>query len=207
MVAVGLPLPLTPLIGRDGEIAVARVLLGEVRMLTLVGAGGSGKTRLAIEVARAEPDVVFVDLAPLRTPALVMPTIARALGLRNAGPQPLVMTLRQHLRDGRVLLLLDNFEHLLDAADDVVGLLAVCPHVRVLVTSRAPLQVPGEHLLPVAPLPVPDLRDGLVELAVSASVALFVARVRAAQPGFAVTEVPPTARATIDHSPLGSPGT
>ena len=189
MVAVGLPLPLTPLIGRDGEIAVARVLLGEVRMLTLVGAGGSGKTRLAIEVARAEPDVVFVDLAPLRTPALVMPTIARALGLRNAGPQPLVVTLRQHLRDGRVLLLLDNFEHLLDAADDVVGLLAVCPHVRVLVTSRAPLQVPGEQLLPVAPLPVPDPRDGLVELAVSASVALFVARVRAAQPGFAVTEV------------------
>ena len=162
--------------------------MDEARLLTLVGTGGSGKTRLAIEVAAGEPDAMFVDLSPLRTPAQVLPTVARALGLREAGAQALVMTLQRYLRTRRVLLLLDNFEHVLDAAGDVAGLLAVCPQVRMLVTSRAPLHVPGEHLLPVAPLRVPDPRCGYVELAATASAALFVARVRAAQPDFALAE-------------------
>ena len=186
--AARLPLPLTPLIGRASEVAAARAMLDEVRLLTLVGTGGSGKTRLAIEVAAGEPGATFVDVAPLRTPAQVLPTVARALGLRDAGAQALAVTLQRHLRNRRVLLLLDNFEHLLDAAGDLAGLLAVCPRVRMLVTSRAPLQVPGEHLLPVTPLPVPDPLCGHVELAAIASAALFVARVRAAQPEFALAE-------------------
>jgi len=86
-------LPLTPLIGRDSELADARAMLDEVRLLTLVGTGGSGKTRLAIEVAAGEPDATFIDVAPLRTQAQVLPTVARALGLRDAGAQALAVTL------------------------------------------------------------------------------------------------------------------
>lgn len=182
------PVPLTPLIGRERELAGARVLLAGGRLLTLVGAGGSGKTRLALEVVRGEPGAVFVDLAPVREPGQFLPAVARALGLREAGAQPLPVTLDRYLRQWGALLVLDNFEHLLEAADELAGLLQRCPEMRVLVTSRAPLQVPGEQLLHVQPLPVPDLRalPAPTELAAISSVALFAARVRAAQPDFAV---------------------
>src|SRR5271165_6148155 len=176
------PVPLTPLIGRERELAGARVLLAGGRLLTLVGVGGSGKTRLALEVVRGEPGAVFVDLAPVREPGQFLPAVARALGLREAGAQPLPVTLYRYLRQWGALLVLDNFEHLLEAADELAGLLQRCPEMRVLVTSRAPLQVPGEQLLHVQPLPVPDLRalPAPAELAAISSVALFAARVRAA---------------------------
>ena len=182
------PVPLTPLIGRERELAGARVLLAGGRLLTLVGAGGSGKTRLALEVVGGEPGAVFVDLAPVREPGQFLPAVARPLGLREAGAQPLPVTLYRYLRRWGALLVLDNFEHLLEAADELAGLLQRCPEMRVLVTSRAPLQVPGEQLLEVQPLPVPDLRTlpGPAELAAISSVALFAARVHASQPDFAV---------------------
>ena len=131
---------------------------------------------------------MFVDLAPVREPGQFLPAVARALGLREAGAQPLPVTLYRYLRRWGALLVLDNFEHLLEAAGELAGLLQRCPKMRVLVTSRAPLHVPGEQLLEVQPLPVPDLRTlpGPAELAAISSVALFAARVRASQPDFTV---------------------
>src|SRR5204862_4973146 len=123
--------------------------------------GGSGKTRLAIELALGLvphfPDGVrFVGLAPIGEPELVLPTIARALGVDEAGGRPLLELLQASLRERRVLLLIDNFEHLLEAAPIVAELLAAAPKLTVLVTSRAALRLQGEHEYPVAPLPVPD---------------------------------------------------
>jgi predicted ATPase/DNA-binding CsgD family transcriptional regulator len=192
--SAALPVPPAPLIGRERELAFGAALLGTARLVTLVGAAGCGKTRLAVELAQAcAVDPVFVDLAPLRDAGEVLPAIARGLGLPDAGAQPLSITVHHHLRERRPLLLLDNVEHLLaarSAADDVAALLAAAAGVRVLATSRAPLQVPGEQLLPVDPLPVPDLRalPAVGELGATASVALFLARVRAAQPTFVLTE-------------------
>jgi non-specific serine/threonine protein kinase len=205
--AAGMPTPLTPILGRDREVEKARSLLTERRLLTVVGAGGCGKTRLAIEAVADAPDVVFVDLAPLDDPGLVLPTIARALGLREAGAQPVSTTLLVHLRDRRVLLLLDNLEHLLDAAAGIADLLARCPAARVLATSRSPLRVPGEQVLQIDPLPVPDLRvpAGPEELLACPSVALLVARVRAVQPDFALSTDNARAVAEICHALDGLP--
>lgn len=183
------PLPLTPILGRDREVEAARALLTTQRLVTVVGAGGCGKTRLAIEIVGVVTDVVFVDMAPITEPEHVLPTIARALGLREAGAQPVSTTLLRHLLDRRVLLLLDNLEHLPDAAAGITDLLSRCPAVRVLATSRSPLRVPGEQVLQVDPLPVPDLRApvGPDDLSTCPSVALFVARVGAVQPDFTLT--------------------
>lgn len=150
------PAPLTPILGREAEFAAARELIRTHRLVTIVGTGGCGKTRLAVELARDDPDPVFVDLAPLTDPALVLPTVARVLSLREAGARPVAATLLRHLGDRPALLVLDNLEDLLDAADDIVELLAGCGGVRVLGTSRSPVRVPGEQLLTLGPLPVPD---------------------------------------------------
>jgi len=155
---IAMPLPLTPILGRDREVAAARALLTTRRLVTVVGTGGCGKTRLAAEVVASTENVVLVDLAPITEPGHVLPTIARALGLREAGARPVSTTLLRHLRDRQVLLLLDNLEHLPDAAAGIADLLARCPAVQVLATSRSPLRVPGEQVLQVDPLPVPDLR-------------------------------------------------
>ncbi|HZN70620.1 MAG TPA: AAA family ATPase, partial [Micromonosporaceae bacterium] len=173
-----LPAPLTRLIGRAAEVAAVRdALLGpEVRLLTLVGAPGIGKTRLALAVAHAlvgDPPagangergagpgfadgVVFVPLAPLRDPELVVPAIAHALGVREIGGRPVLDSLQAALRERRLLLVLDNCEHLLAAAPVVGDLLTACPGLTVLATSRAPLHVYGEHEYPVPPLALPDL--------------------------------------------------
>ena len=189
-----LPIPLTSFVGRDEEIATIADLLGSRRLVTLTGAGGSGKTRLVLEVAarlgeRFADGVVFVDLGPLCDPELVIPTTARALGIRDAGDQPLADRLAEYLSDKHLLLLLDNFEHLLEAAPRLPDLLRAAPHLAVLATSRASLRVRGETELMVAPLACPDparLPD-LETLAASDAVTLFVRRATAADPDFRLT--------------------
>ena len=189
--------PPTPLVGREAELAsIADWLLAEdVRLITLVGPGGVGKTRLALEAAARLsahfPDgVVLVDLAPVRDLALVIPAIARALDLVDAGPRPLLERCARLLGARRLLLVLDNFEHVLAAAGQIGELAAAAARSRLLVTSRSPLHLRAERPLRIAPLPVPDAASDLpVETLVTLpAVALFVARARAQRPDFVLTQ-------------------
>lgn len=187
------PAPVTTFVGRDEELAEVARLLDRTRLLTLTGPGGSGKTRLALEAAAGLPGfpdgIFFVGLASVADPGLVASVIAQVLDVRETGSQPVVDLLKTRLRQRRVLLILDNFEHVLGAAPLVSELLAACRWLQVLVTSRAPLHLQGEQELAVLPLPVPTL-DPLppFELfAEYAAVALFVARARAVKPDFALT--------------------
>ncbi len=191
-----LPMPLTSLIGREPELAELTVLLGQdtVRLVTVTGPGGTGKTRLALEVAahlRGEfsDGVVFVDLAPMRAPDLVVPTIASALGVRERSGQRLRETLSRVLASKQLLLLLDNCEQVLDAAPDIAALLAACPHLSVLATSREALRVRGERAFPLPPLPLPMSThlSSVDELARGPAVALFVERAAASHPSFVLT--------------------
>jgi predicted ATPase/DNA-binding XRE family transcriptional regulator len=191
-----LPAPLTRLIGRQTELATLSAGLqdAEVRLLTVTGPGGVGKTRLAIAAAAAMPEafhdgVVFVDLSPLTDAALVLPMIAGTLGVQASLGQPLIATLATFVAAKRLLLLLDNCEPVLGAAPDVVTLLAESPHLMVLATSREPLRVRGEQEFPLLPLPLPafDHLPVIEDLAQSPAVALFLERARAVQPDFALT--------------------
>lgn len=191
-----LPAQLTELIGRDREIAAISELLSRdaVRLVTLIGPGGIGKSRLAIEVARraaeARPEsVAFVDLSPARDRALVVASIARVIGVRDTGDRPLEEKLIPALRDRRMLIVLDNFEQVVGAAPVLRELLAVAPRLSFLVTSRTLLRISGEHAFEVEPLPLPDDgRDGGVDAAAgNPSVELFVERARAIKPDFELT--------------------
>jgi predicted ATPase/DNA-binding XRE family transcriptional regulator/Tfp pilus assembly protein PilF len=191
-----LPTPLTRLIGREQEVSDAhRALLREdLRLLTLIGPGGAGKTRLSVEVAAGlaghfEHGVVFVNLVPIHDPDLVVPTIADALGIGEEGGRSRLERLKQGLSAKCLLLVLDNFEQVMPAASLVAGLLASCPRVKMLVTSREVLRVRGEHVIPVPPLPVPDFKRATNNdlLSQYAAVQLFAERAVAATPGFAIT--------------------
>ena len=189
-----LPAQLTSFVGREREQQDVLRLLAANRIVTLTGPGGTGKTRLSLEVAEAAAATFdggswFVPLAAIRDPELVVPTIASTLGLRESPPRPLAETLAQHLRERALLLVLDNFEQLMPAAAALGQLVSDAPRTKLLVSSREPLRIAGEQEYPVPPLTVPDPRAAVDPKALRDydAVALFLRRVAAVRPEFELT--------------------
>ena len=187
---------LTPLVGRDLDVAAICSLLrlSEVRLLTIVGTGGVGKTRLSVQVATDMLDifsdgVCLVLLATINDPGLVVSTLAQTLGVTESGAGSLVDVLKVHLQDKDLLLVLDNFEQVIAAAPFLTDLLETCPSLKILVTSREPLHVRAEQEYPLAPLAFPDLKHfpSIEDVAQYGAVALFLKRARAINPDFQVT--------------------
>ena len=211
--ANNLPLQLSSFVGREKELAEIARLLGETRLLTLTGPGGCGKTRLAVVAAnellrRFEDGVWMVELAPLSDPSLVPQAVGSVLGVREQPGRPLLETLSDHLRTRKMLLLLDNCEHLIEACAELAEtLLRSCPELRVLATGREALAIAGEVAWPVPSLTLPDLRrltdiEGLPRYE---SASLFVERAAAVRPNFAFTERNATAVARVCYRLDGIP--
>jgi len=207
-----LPTPPTALVGRRLELAAVAALFRDegVRLVTLTGPGGTGKTRLGLAVAEAlEPELrdgaLFVSLAPVSSPELLVPTIADALGVREGG-RSLAEGVGEHLRERRILLVLDNFEQLLPAAPFVADLLAAAPRLLVLATSRAPLRLAAEHEYPVPPFDTPAADLPFEALVKTDALRLFAARARAVDPAFELDDAsaPEVARVCnrLDGLPL-----
>jgi predicted ATPase len=185
-----LPAPATQLIGRDRERAEVAAAVAASRLVTLTGAGGTGKTRLALQVARDlagdfADGVAFIDLAPVRDPALLATAVARALGLTPASAEAAEDHLAEALRDRELLLVVDNLEHLLDETQLLSRMLAAAAALRLLATSRVPLRLYGEHTVRVPPLHLPGKGATGTEAADSEAVQLFIVRARAVRSGFA----------------------
>jgi predicted ATPase/serine/threonine protein kinase len=195
-----LPAPSSAFVGRDQELAAAKVLLlrDDVRLVTATGPGGIGKSRLALEVAREVSEafpsgVYFVPLAAVKDPGLLAYAIVQSLRIRETANQSPLEILREYLQNSLnapALLLIDNFEHMVEAAPALAELLAVAPKLKLLVTSRAALHVRDEHEFPVPPLALPDNRakPSLEILAQCSAIALFVQRAAAVKPNFALNE-------------------
>jgi predicted ATPase/class 3 adenylate cyclase len=182
-----LPVPATAFLGRERELQEVLALLEGSRLLTLTGPGGTGKTRLGLQVAAEASDryphgVFWVPLAPLRDPQLVLESAGQVLGAKDG--------LAEHVADKSLLLLLDNFEHVVEAATGLAELLAACPNLQLLVTSRELLRLPGEQAYPVPPLEPEDGTD------------LFIARAQAVEPGFAARAAVPELCARLEQLPL-----
>jgi len=188
-----LPAPLTSFVGRTEEQVRLRQALTATRMVTVTGMGGCGKTRLTLQVAGAVlpdyPDGVWLaDLAALADPLLIAGTVASALDVRDTHQHTLLEALIASLRARRLLLVLDNCEHLVDACAMLVSaILRACPRVRIVATSREPLGVDGEHILTLLPLALPSRTDRLADVQCADAVRLFAERARAVRPGFALT--------------------
>jgi predicted ATPase/class 3 adenylate cyclase len=190
-----LPPQLTSFIGREDELAEARRLLGRARLLTLTGPGGTGKSRLALQLAadlleELGDGAFFVDLAPVTDPALVPSAVAKALRVPEAAGRPLLEAVKDHLRDRRLLLVVDNFEQVVAAAPVLEELLAAAPGLLVVATSRVALALRGEqeYLVPPLELPDPGRLPDLDALAGNEAVRLFVERAQAVRPGFRLTD-------------------
>ncbi len=222
-----LPTQLTTFVGRDKELGEAVALLAGTRLLSLTGPGGTGKTRLSLQVAAAAADefpdgIWFVALEPVRDPTLVAATIARVLGVADSRNRPAVDTLADHIGEQRMLLVLDNFEQVVAAGSIIADLLRRCPNLACLVTTRIALRVSGEQEYPVPGLPAPpdtsrlsevdrlNLPRALREFDLDAlnqfeAVRLFIARASAVKPGFAVTNANAPAVAGISARLHGMP--
>jgi predicted ATPase/DNA-binding SARP family transcriptional activator len=206
-----LPAPLTSFLGREQDLTRLERLLGEARLATLTGTGGTGKTRLALEtgarVTGRFPDGVWLaELAGIADPGLVAAQVMLALGVRQAGDVPMLEALIYRLRSAELLLILDNCEHLLDACAGLVGaLLRAAPGLRVLATSREPLGIPGEAIYPVRPLGLPPETAQAAEAGQAAAVRLFLDRGSAARGGTAGGVAPVAAAERICRKLDGLP--
>lgn len=189
-----LPHQPTSFIGREKELAEVKALMGTARLVTLLGMGGLGKTRLSLQVAaeliHLYPDGVwFLDLAPIRDAELVVAETAQVLGVREEAGRSLQQTLCAHLKTQRALLIFDNCEHVVKVSAQLASaILKVAPYVRILASSREALRTPGEQAYPVFPLPVPGIGDGIEALSRSTAVRLFIDRAQLHKPSFSLNE-------------------
>jgi non-specific serine/threonine protein kinase len=209
-----LPVSLARFIGRESEIAQLTDLLHrpEVRLVTLTGPGGVGKTHLALRAAAFLADqfadgAAFIDLAPIRAAELVVPTLVRRLSFRGPGSSPTRDHLVGVLRQQEMLLVIDNLEHVIEAGAELAVLLSACPFVRILATSRVRLHISGEHVMLLSPLPLPDPSPdaSFANIANADAVRLFVDRAEAVRPGFALTPGNALAVAELCHRLDGLP--